>query len=122
MSLYKNKIGKIGEELAAKYLQANSYEIIDRNFRTKSGEIDIIAKKKNKVSFVEVKTRIGLDKGYPHEAVDKRKIRHLHLAANWFLLQNPYKNYKLSIDLVSIILNEDLSVKNLKYFENIESE
>lgn len=120
MSLYQKNLGKTGEYLALNYLQQENYKIIEKNFRSKFGEIDIIAEKNNHLSFVEVKTRVGLIKGYPYEAIDKRKVFHMKRAAQYFLLKNNYKNYKLSLDLISIVLNQDLSVDQFKYYKNIE--
>lgn len=120
MTLRRNKIGILGEDLAVKYLLSNKYQILYRNYRTKVGEIDIITQKDNKISFVEVKTRVGLKKGYPYEAITKRKLNHLRAASTWFLLQNNYKNYKLSLDVVSVLLNEDETVKEIKFFEGVE--
>lgn len=113
-------IGRIGEQIAVDFLIKKGFEIVQRNFRTRFAEIDIIAEKENKLCFVEVKTRVGIDKGKPYEAIDKRKIFHLKMAAEYYLLQNPHKNYKLSIDVVSIILDGDLNVQKLDYFENTE--
>ena len=53
----RHEIGKLGEDLAIKYLKEKGYEIIERNFRCKQGEIDIIAKAKEEYVFIEVKTR-----------------------------------------------------------------
>lgn len=64
-----NRIGKIGEKLAAEYLEKHGYEIITTNFYTKRGEIDIIARKDNEIVFVEVKTRSSDSFGKPVEAV-----------------------------------------------------
>ena len=55
----RQELGKEGEDFAADYLQKQGYEIIDRNFECKQGEIDIIAKEKNEYVFIEVKTKIG---------------------------------------------------------------
>ncbi len=120
MSFYKKNIGQLGEGLAYDFLKLHKYQILFRNFNTKLGEIDIIAEKSNKIIFVEVKTRVGLSHGYPHEAVDLRKIKHLHLAAQLFLLQNNFKNYKLSLGVISVLLNEDMTVNKIKFFDNVE--
>jgi len=120
MNLHKLNIGRIGEKLAVDFLLQNNYTILEKNFRTKSGEIDIIAQKNNKISFVEVKTRIGLKKGYPYEAVDKRKVLHVKNCAQFYLLKNPHKDSKLSVDVVSIVLNDDLTVNKLHFFEGVE--
>jgi putative endonuclease len=65
--------GKEGEKIAAAYLKKNGYRIIEINFRCPIGEIDIVAKEKNDLVFVEVKTRKSIDLGYPEQAVGIRK-------------------------------------------------
>ena len=68
----RQELGKEGEDFAADYLQKQGYEIIDRNFECKQGEIDIIAKEKNEYVFIEVKTRQNFHYGMPCEAVNER--------------------------------------------------
>ena len=70
----KQEIGKIGEDIACSYLEKNNYKIICRNYRTKTGEIDIIARDITKeIVFIEVKTRQNLKYGYPIDAINKQK-------------------------------------------------
>lgn len=68
-----NTLGKQGEDIAISYLRKKGYGIIEKNFRTIFGEIDIIAKDKHAVVFVEVKARSDIAFGYPFEAVHSRK-------------------------------------------------
>lgn len=119
MALYKKRLGKKGEDIATEYLKDNGFTILQKNFATSLGEIDIIAKKDNKICFIEVKTRSNEDKGKPYEAVNKRKINHLKSASTLYLLKNSHKECKLSLDTISIVLNKDNSIKKLMYFENI---
>ncbi len=120
MSLYKKNLGKIGEKLALEYLQKKNFKILMRNFHCRFSEIDIIARKDNKLSFVEVKTRLGIEKGCPYEAVNLRKLKHLKLAANYFLLKNKIRDCKLSIDVVSIVLNKNLDLEKIDFFQGVE--
>lgn len=119
MNPIKQQVGKIGENTACDYLQKKGYLIIERNYRSKGGEIDIIVQKGNKIIFVEVKTRIGDAKGRPYEAVNYYKMSHLKRAINYYLLINPHKNSKLTIFVIGIILNEDHSIKELKCYEDV---
>lgn len=112
-------IGKRGEQHAAEYLLENGYKIIEKNYNGRWGEIDIISTKNNKLSFIEVKTRLSENFGKPYEAVTFVKINNLRRPVQYFLLKNNYKNYKLSLDVISVELKEDLSVKKLKHFENV---
>lgn len=112
-------LGAIGEQEAARYLQERDFRILHTNFRTKIGELDIVAQKKETVVFVEVKSRIGDFLGKPYEAVNHRKIDHIKRAGHAYLLAHKIKHAALRIDVVSIEYNSDLSVKKLQHFENI---
>lgn len=118
MSQYQKNLGKIGEEKAVSFLKKQGFSIIRKNFQTRLGEIDIIAKKDSSIHFIEVKTRTSDKKGQPYEAVNKRKINHLKKAAQFFLLKSNLKNYKLKIDVISIIIKDNN--EELKFFENID--
>lgn len=115
------KIGKIGEKIAKDLLFKKNYKILEQNFYTHWGEIDIIAKKDKKVSFIEVKTRTGFKKGHPYDAVTSKKIKHLMRPIRLYLLQNNYKDCKLSLDIISIMLNEDLTLNKINHYENINT-
>ncbi len=119
MTLYKKNLGKQGEDIAFQYLTDHDFTIIDRNFRSKFGEIDIIAQKGTIIYFIEVKTRANLDKGKPYEAVTPRKIHQLRKAATYFLLQHDYKKFKHTISVISILF-ENQNVYQLQFFESID--
>lgn len=110
-------LGKAGEEYAKNYLVSLGFVIKEQNYRTKLGEMDIIAEKDKKIYFCEVKTRIGDLHGKPYEAVTYRKLQHIQRVAQAYLLQNKIKNSKLSIQVISIELFPDCSVKKLKMYE-----
>lgn len=112
-------LGFYGEQLAVNHLDTLSYEIIGRNYRTRMGEIDIIAQKADTLHFVEVKTRIGSSKGMPYEAVTPVKIRHLMKAAQTYVLQNKKTRFKLSLDVISIVLGPQRNVQSLRFYRNI---
>lgn len=99
---YKQDIGSAGEDDAASYLQINGYEILYRNWRFKNHEVDIIATKKNKLHFVEVKTRTGLQFGYPEESISSRKMNSLKKAASAFLETNPSYT-QIQFDVIAIL-------------------
>lgn len=76
--------GKIGEDLACLFLKEHGYQILERNFRIRGGEIDIIALDDKTLVYVEVKTRSGRRFGTPEEAVNAHKIRFLERAAKFY--------------------------------------
>lgn len=118
MTLYHNNIGKIGEQKAIIYLKKHNYLIIKKNYRSKYGEIDIVAEKNKSIYFIEVKTRTDNKYGEPWEAINKHKLLHLKKAANNFLLNYKFKEYKLKLSAISILLKNGEEV--IKFFENIE--
>jgi len=110
-------LGRLGEALAKEHLLSLGYRIKEQNYRTDMGELDIIAIKNTILTFCEVKTRIGDTHGKPWEAVTPRKLHHIYNVAQAYLLQNDIKNSKLSVQVISIELFPDLSVKKLKMYE-----
>ncbi len=118
MTLHNIQFGQRGEKIALDYLLDNKFVIITRNFRSKFGEIDIVAQKENKIYFVEVKTRANLKKGKPYEAIDNRKKYQMQKVATYFLLENNYKKYKFTLSVISILF-KDLDHFNLQFFESI---
>lgn len=114
----KIRIGKIGEDLSSIYLAKHGYRIIDRNFKIRYGEIDIIALSGPTLVFIEVKTRIGRQFGLPEEAVTPRKIREVVKTAEYYKAIHPELPEDLSIDVIGIELNPD---ETLKYFNHIKN-
>ncbi|PIQ71988.1 YraN family protein [Candidatus Roizmanbacteria bacterium CG_4_8_14_3_um_filter_34_9] len=123
MSLYQKNLGKKGEDLALDYLKLHNFIVLEKNFSSKFGEIDIIAEKKHCLYFIEVKTRSNLNHGAPYEAVNKRKISHIKRASQYYLLKNKlinkFDSYKLKIAVFSILIeNEKI---DMKFWDDIES-
>jgi putative endonuclease len=101
-----NYSGKEGEEVAVSYLIEKEYEIIDTGYKAVGVEIDIIAKKDDTISFIEVKTRKNDAYGFPEEYVNKSKAKRIIRGANFFLSlkkNEKYDDYFKSIDVISII-------------------
>lgn len=88
LSQNKRQTGAAYELKAEEYLLGNGYKILERNFRNRSGEIDIIAKKDGVIRFVEVKYRTTSDFGSPLEAVDARKQNQIRKVAMYYLMKN----------------------------------
>ena len=97
--------GKQGEEIAVKYLMDKGYEILERNWRNRHKEIDIIAKDGNELVVVEVKTRKNNDYGDPDFAVNKQKQRLLISAANSYIYRNNL-DLDTRFDIISIIIKD----------------
>jgi len=117
ISVLKN-FGKLGEIKASNFLIKKGYSIISKNYSTRYGEIDIIAQKNRCIYFIEVKTRSNDSHGMPYEAVNYTKINHMKKAADYFLLKNQYKDFKLKLSVISIIIANN-EITKLDFFEDI---
>lgn len=119
MLFFKTKfIGDFGEKAAAGYLKRNRYKILERNFQTKYGEIDIIAEKDDLVCFVEVKTRRNKRYGEPRDAVNIFKQRKIISVAKYYMLsKNTEKNCRF--DVVEVYLSETgQKIEKIEHIEN----
>ena len=109
----KNKVeGNIGEVLSVNFLKKQGYKILSINFKTKFGEVDIIAQDKDTIVFVEVKRRETLKFGRPIEAIDYRKELKIKRVADYYL--NKTKNYEANVrfDVIEILGKEISHIKN----------
>ncbi len=94
-------IGAKGEDIASSYLTSKGYRIIDRNFQTKLGELDIVAEKGEFIIFIEVKYRSNLSFGYPYEAVNSHKLFKLKKMVEVYMLVNKVKK-QAKVEILSI--------------------
>lgn len=102
----KDDRGRAGEERAATHLRAAGYEILDRNWRCKQGELDIVAGIGQVLVFVEVKTRRTVEFGHPFEAVDARKRARLWRVANAWVAEHAdeaFGRWVLRLDVIGIV-------------------
>lgn len=103
----RHEIGKIGEDIASKYLEAEGYTIIERNFFARQGEIDIIARDKKELVFIEVKTRTNNLYGEPVEAVNIQKQKHLINTTKYYLYSKNLENEFVRLDIIEVYINND---------------
>lgn len=104
----RHETGKIGEDLATKYLENLGYTIIERNFVAKQGEIDIVAKDKEELVFIEVKTRTNTSFGKPADAVNLTKQKHLISTAKYYLYSKHLENEFIRLDVIEVYLQKNL--------------
>ena len=102
----KKVLGRKGEELALRFLKKRGYRIIEKNYVCKMGEMDIIAKEKDTLVFVEVKTRTSTTFGPPQLAVNPTKQMQLSKVALNFLKQKNLEDVKARFDVVAILLGQ----------------
>jgi len=103
----RQKFGEKSESIAVNYLKKQGYKIIEQNYRTKLGEIDIIAKEKDIIVFIEVKSRKSKNFGNPKWAVTPKKQRTISMVALQYLKTTMQSNVKARFDVVSIISSND---------------
>ena len=119
MKEFNLKTGKLGEEIAKKYLENKGYKIIEQNYKTKYGEIDLVARTRTVLVVVEVRTKIGEDFGTPEESLDKKKIRRVWLNALAYVGKNHW-NGDYRVDAVCIVLSSAKhKPERMEHYENI---
>jgi len=112
-------LGRLGEDLALKFLETKGYELVSRNFRFQRAEIDLIVKKDNEnlLVFAEVKTRRNKKFGEPEESITQSKTEQIYKSAEGFLVQNPgYIDYIKRFDVVAIMMEENK--EKINHIEN----
>lgn len=97
-------LGRRGEEIACRYLAGRGYRILARNYRTRLGEVDIIAEQGKTLVFIEVKTRRGRRCGHPFEAVTAAKRRQISKAALLYLAETGRERQAARFDVVAVSL------------------
>jgi putative endonuclease len=117
----KQELAHWGEETAQKYLKARGIRIVEKNYRTPSGEIDLIGFENDDLVFFEVKTRSSIKFGYPEEAVNTKKIEKIEMVANEYLDHLSANNLNWRIDTIAIIRNPHTQKFQIMWFKNVEA-
>ena len=112
MSNKRINLGRKGEDISVEFLKKQGYKIIERNYRCSLGEIDIVAKDKNVLCFVEVKTRKTDEYGLPAEAIDGHKQKKLAKVALAYLKEKRIYKQDLRFDVVSVYANHIELIKD----------
>jgi len=110
----RGELAQVGENAAARYLQAHGYAILERNYRTDLGEIDIVARHGRDLVFVEVKSRTPSDSFSPAESVTRAKREKLVKLAQFYLAVSARKNERCRFDVVEVTLTETGEVLNIR--------
>ncbi len=111
------QVGKTGEDLATRYLEKLGYDIIQRNYKCKTGEIDIIAKDNKTIVFVEVKTRSSQIFGNPAESIGSKKLSSIIKALQFWLLINNKTQDDIRVDAIEV--NFESGDYKLNHIKNI---
>lgn len=96
-------LGRLGEDLAVRYLEARNYEVLGRNWRCRHGEIDIIARQNDQLAFIEVKTRSSNNFGHPFEAITMPKLFRMHSLARLWCTEHPGEKARVRLDVIGIL-------------------
>jgi putative endonuclease len=103
MTRVRQAFGKEAEDRACRFIEAQGYRILERNFRTRFAEVDIIAREGDTLVFLEVKARKSLRRGSPGEAVTPLKQDRLVLAASWYLAGRRLDGIRVRFDVVTVL-------------------
>ena len=117
--LSKKQLGDLGEDISEIFLIKTGYSIIKRNYRCRFGEIDLIAKDKEKLIFFEVKTRTNLNFGYPEESINNLKVLKLKKLAILFAVSENMGDPDMQFDVISINLSGNSFFDNINNIKNI---
>lgn len=101
-----HELGRIGENIIADYITKLGYKVVERNFACNQGEIDIIAKDKEELVFIEVKTRTDISYGEVSEAVTNTKKRHLINSIKYYIYKQKLENQPIRIDVAEVYINK----------------
>ena len=101
-----HELGRIGENIIADYITKLGYKVVERNFECNQGEINIVAKDKEELVFIEVKTRTDISYGEASEAVTDTKKRHLINSIKYYIYKQKLENQPIRIDVAEVYINK----------------
>lgn len=118
MGVESKKLGKTGEDLAARYLEGKGLKIIKRNYKVRGGEIDLVCKDKDVVVFVEVKNYSDKNFYLPSFSIDRKKRKCLINAAISYLYENGLNDFYCRFDVVTIFRKDAGTINKIEHYEN----
>lgn len=113
----RKMVGRRGEEVASLYLVEKGFVIVERNWHTRQGELDLVAQKENQLIFVEVRTTSSNRFGYGFQSVDHRKQQKVRRLALQYLQQRRLFHMSIRFDVISVLLNEQLIPVRIDHIE-----
>lgn len=118
MTTKRQRTGALGEQIAAQHLATAGYDILERNYRTPYGEIDIVCDHTNTLVFVEVRTRRPGPFGSPEQSITAEKAAHMTAAAEHYLQEAGIEKHEWRIDLVAVELGHSGKLLRVDVIEN----
>jgi putative endonuclease len=103
---FRLSLGERGEMAACGFLKERGYEILERNYKCKLGEIDVIARRQDRLAFIEIKTRTSGQFGTPQEAVNLRKQEKIFQVAQWYVKEKKLVKVPVAFDVVAVLWKE----------------
>jgi putative endonuclease len=103
---FRVSLGERGETAACGFLKNHGYKILEKNYKCKLGEIDVIARRRGRLAFIEIKTRTSAQFGLPQEAVDLRKQEKIFKVAQWYLKEKKLSGSPIAFDVVAVLWRE----------------
>lgn len=121
-SAHNQKLGRWGEDTAAAYLEERGYQVLEKNYRTSYGELDLVCLMDGALVFIEVKTRSSSWSGLPEDGLTPEKIDHLLSAADEYVFTHPEYSPIWRVDLVAIIGKPGQANIQIDLFEDVAYE
>lgn len=109
------ELGIKGEDIAADYLREKGYDILCRNYRIGHSDIDILARESDTLVFVEVRTKLKIDRGMPEETITYRKLQQMKQTAGYYLAINRIES-PARLDALCIVLDTTSAIKHLEHY------
>ena len=103
---FQAPLGERGERAACGFLKERGYEILEKNYKCKIGEIDVIARRKGRLAFIEIKTRTSTQFGTPQEAVNLPKQEKIFKVAQWYMKEKKLVKIPVAFDVVAVLWRE----------------
>jgi putative endonuclease len=117
---HKQNLGAVGEQAAEHYLGEHGFVILERNVRTKYGEIDIIGMDGSELVFIEVKARTNTAYGFPEESINPGKRQHMIDSAQDYLCEHEEIDCDWRMDVIAIQYSKGNSKPVIRHFENVQ--
>ncbi|GAA4247887.1 YraN family protein [Dactylosporangium darangshiense] len=114
MTNHNQLVGGFGERVACRYLVSQGLVLLDRNWRSRAGELDVVARDGDDVVFVEVKTRRSTRYGQPIEALVPAKVRRLRTLARMWLAANDIRGEQVRFDVVGVLVSRSVAVQHVR--------
>ncbi len=114
MTLRRRSLGILGENTAVEYLQKKGLKIIERNFRCRLGELDIIARQDSYLVFIEVRTRSNAFCGLPQESITATKIKKLRRLAQVYMVSRSLCNVDVRFDVIAVYCSGETTITHIE--------